>query len=398
MTMAEANENTISELDGEERGIPSVAARKKEGGGDIGKKIVGALFLVLPLIALGAWGYFKYFASSSDAVEKEDEKAAAVVKPPTIPAKTFVLEPEPAPAAPPVAAVEEQQEAAPPPRKGDTAASGASGGGAPRISKSGRQIALAGGGGSAIGGAGGQGRAAPFQEENDRRLREAESALFAAGAGGGAEKGALGGMLQSTSTRTNYASHMGDRNYIIAKGTILQCALQTKIVTSVAGMIKCVMPTNVFSDNGKVLLMERGSEITGEYQAGLKQGQSRIFVLWDRIKTPSGVRVELASPGTGPLGEAGVDGHINTHFWKRFGGAIMLSLIDDLGNSAARESTSANINLGGTSDAASDMAAEALKSSINIPPTLSKNQGEAVAIYLARDLDFRGVYDLAPQR
>jgi type IV secretion system protein VirB10 len=43
------------------------------------------------------------------------------------------------------------------------------------------------------------------------------------------------------------------------------------------------------------------------------------------------------------------------------------------------------------------MAAKALENSINIPPTLYKNQGERVAIFVARDLDFRGVYGLERQ-
>ena len=41
------------------------------------------------------------------------------------------------------------------------------------------------------------------------------------------------------------------------------------------------------------------------------------------------------------------------------------------------------------------MATEALKNTINIPPTLYKNQGEQVGIYIARDLDFSDVYDVS---
>ncbi len=397
--MTQTNSNVVSSLEGEDRGIPSVSSQKNSGGNDPAKKIVGALFVLLPIICLGGYFYYKY-AKSHEGVIKEEPKKA-VVKQVEIPQKTFMLSKEAPPVAQPTTPPPAAPVDSPPPRKGDHSgngtAAGGVGNGAHAISKSGSKMLLSGGGGSGLDSGSGGSRAgggSPYQAQNEQRLQEAQGALAASK---GEEKGALKGMLEGTTTKMNYASQLPDRNYLIAKGTILQCALQTKIVTSVAGMNKCVMPTNIYSDNGKVLLLERGSEITGEFQAGMKQGQPRIFVLWTRIKTPTGVVVDLSSPGTGQLGEAGVDGYIDTHFWKRFGGAIMLSLIDDLGNSIAKESNNSNFNLGGTSNAASDMAAEALRNSINIPPTLYKNQGEAVAIYLARDLDFRGVYELRPE-
>ncbi|EFO3664845.1 hypothetical protein J3Z83_004608 [Escherichia coli] len=41
------------------------------------------------------------------------------------------------------------------------------------------------------------------------------------------------------------------------------------------------------------------------------------------------------------------------------------------------------------------LASEALRSYMSIPPTLYDQQGDAVSIFVARDLDFSGVYTLA---
>jgi hypothetical protein len=44
-----------------------------------------------------------------------------------------------------------------------------------------------------------------------------------------------------------------------------------------------------------------------------------------------------------------------------------------------------------------ELANTVLESQINIPPTLEKNQGDTVSIFVARDLDFSSVYDLRAQ-
>ncbi|MBE0437532.1 MAG: type IV secretion system protein VirB10, partial [Methylomicrobium sp.] len=214
------------------------------------------------------------------------------------------------------------------------------------------------------------------------------------------EPGALTGMLTATQTQTRSAGHLGNRNFMLAKGSFIDCALQTKLVSTVPGMTACVVTRNIYSDNGKVLLIERGSTISGEYKSNIRQGQRRIYVLWSRIKTPNGVIINLDSPGTDALGAAGVPGWVENHFWERFGAALMLSLVDDIARFASYQGSGSGsdrntINFSNTGVATQNMAAEALKGTINIPPTLYKNQGEQVGVYIARDLDFSSVYDVA---
>lgn len=220
--------------------------------------------------------------------------------------------------------------------------------------------------------------------------------------GGGSDdggKGGLGAMLTATKTPGSSASMLGDRNFLIAKGAFIDCALKTRLDSTVAGMTACTVTRDIYSDNGHLLLIERGSEVTGEYKANMRQGMARIFVLWDRIKTPNGVVINLGSPGTDPLGGAGLPGYIDNHFWQRFGGAFALSLVDDVARGITSQSSSGDsqFNFNSTGDASQNMATEALKNTINIPPTLYKNQGEQVGIYIARDLDFSGVYDVAAE-
>jgi len=161
-------------------------------------------------------------------------------------------------------------------------------------------------------------------------------------------------------------------------------------------MVSCRVQDNIYSADGKVLLIERGSEASGEYQSDLKRGQARIFVVWDHIRTPSGIDIPIASLGTDELGGSGIPGFVDDHFWQRYGGGLLVSFIQDVSKGLSERIANSNnrISLNNTESSGSGMAVEALKNSINIPPTLYKNHGDEVGIYIARDLNFREVYDL----
>jgi type IV secretion system protein VirB10 len=210
--------------------------------------------------------------------------------------------------------------------------------------------------------------------------------------------GALEEKLEAVELRAAAAGVLPDRDHILTQGAMLDCVLETRIVSTVAGMTSCHLTRDVYSTSGRVVLLDRGSRVVGRYQGGIQQGDTRIFVLWTRVETPAGVVVELQSPGAGPLGEAGLGGHVDTRFWDRFGAAILLSVIEDGVDAAAARaagtSQGTSINVGNTANSGKDAIARSMEPTINIPPMLVKNQGERVGIFVARDLDFRGVYGL----
>ena len=197
-------------------------------------------------------------------------------------------------------------------------------------------------------------------------------------------------LRQGSSIGLAHADRLPDRHFLITAGTSIPCTLQTAMDTATPGYVACLIGQDVYSDDGAVVLMEKGSKVLGEYRSGMKQGQNRLFVLWTRAVTPAGVAIGLASPASDALGRAGFDGTIDTHFWDRFGGALMLSIVDD-GSNALAAQTAPNSE---TLRVPSDAAATALQNTINIPPSLKKAQGSQVSIFVAQDLDFSTVYAL----
>ena len=211
--------------------------------------------------------------------------------------------------------------------------------------------------------------------------------------------GLFGGQLQSSHTPRVAASLLGDRSLTLPKGTAFTCALKSRVISAASGLVGCQVQRNVFSDDGRVLLVERGSHLDGEYRiTSVRPGMVRIPVLWTRLRTPLGVTVDIDSPGTGPLGESGIDGHVDNRWSERLGAAMLLSLIDDsvklIIQNQANDRSGDTIVLPSTTANASKLAEKVLDSTINIPPLIYQNQGGIVGIYVARDVDFSSMYEL----
>jgi len=205
------------------------------------------------------------------------------------------------------------------------------------------------------------------------------------------------------------AGILANRNYVVAKGTLLDCALETAINSSLAGLVTCRLTRDVYSDNGRVIMLDRGSQLVGEYKSGIAEGMVRIFVLWTRAKTPKGVVIDLNSPGTDALGRTGLEGFVDTHFMERFGAAIMLSAVQmgfDYAKAEAQSKSTASTTTISTApqmptantSILNTIANEQLKKSVNIPPVLYINQGENVQVMVVRDLDFSSVYGLEDKK
>ena len=201
-------------------------------------------------------------------------------------------------------------------------------------------------------------------------------------------------MLTPTRLEGSRAGTLGNRDFIVAMGTSIPCVLETALASDQPGFASCVISRDVLSDNSRVVLMEKGTQVVGEFRRGLTRGQKRLFVLWNRAKTPKGIIITLASPATDALGRAGMDGYVNTHWWERFGSAILLSIVGDATTYAGTRLQDSDVQAQNTTSAGQQAAAIAVEQSINIPPTLTKHQGELVSIFVARDLDFSGVYSL----
>jgi type IV secretion system protein VirB10 len=192
---------------------------------------------------------------------------------------------------------------------------------------------------------------------------------------------------------------------LVPEGTLIPGILETAIVSDLPGQVRAIVSQDVYSFDGRRVLIPTGTRLIGEYQSEITRGQTRIFVVWTRMLRDDGVTVRLNSIGADSLGRAGVTGRVDKKFRERFGAAILLSVV---GAGASYLTGYGSEAIAGDNDDAqqaeelaretiaqtfSDMANQALSDSLRIPPTISVSQGERIFVFVRQDLDFSAMYE-----
>jgi type IV secretion system protein VirB10 len=209
----------------------------------------------------------------------------------------------------------------------------------------------------------------------------------------------------SIGDRSAKARQIGRIDALVPEGTLIPGILETAIVSDLPGQVRTIVSQDVYSLDGRRVLIPTGTRLIGEYQSEITRGQTRIFVVWTRMLRDDGVSVRLNSIGADSLGRAGLTGHVDKKFRERFGAAILLSIV---GAGASYLTGYGSEAAAGDNDDAqeaeelaretiaqtfSDMANQALGDSLRIPPTISVSQGERIFVFVRQDLDFSAMYE-----
>jgi type IV secretion system protein VirB10 len=205
------------------------------------------------------------------------------------------------------------------------------------------------------------------------------------------------------------ATLLTNQHSTVPQGTMIPAVLETAMNSDLPGFVRAVVSRDVRGFDGSTVLIPRGSRLVGQYRSGLSQGASRILVVWTRLIRPDGASVQLASPGGDPLGRAGQEGKVHSHFLREFTDSILLSVIGaEVTNLAAQPNT--QIVIGGATTGLTSSSAPLLAQpygttgatttgttggaaggTAGFPPTITVRQGAPISIFVARDLDFSSV-------
>jgi type IV secretion system protein VirB10 len=198
--------------------------------------------------------------------------------------------------------------------------------------------------------------------------------------------------VSGAAAETARATQMRDVSRVVPQGFVIPAVLETAIDSDLPGSVRAVVSRDVRGFDGTQVLIPRGSKLIGQYKSAAAIGQTRAFVVWSRIITPTGVSIDVGSPATDRLGRGGLEGKADTHFFQRFGSSILLSVISGgIDAVASRNGGTTNALVIGSPTQAQNVASIALQKQIDIPTTIKVAQGAPVQVSVARDLDFSGV-------
>ena len=186
--------------------------------------------------------------------------------------------------------------------------------------------------------------------------------------------------------------------YEIKAGTMIPAILLTSINSDLPGQILAQVTMDVHDFKTlKYTLIPKGSRIIGRYDSNITYGQNRILVVWDRIIFPNGQSLFLDNfQGVDVLGNAGLEGKTNNHFWKLLRSVVLSAGI----NMAAGALESVNVNVNSSSKSrvtvgtgASDVANNVksigerlVEKDLNRQPTIQIKRGSRFNIFVDVDM------------
>lgn len=214
-------------------------------------------------------------------------------------------------------------------------------------------------------------------------------AIRAPASPGGSDNDQFANRVGDSEVQVASAQAMANPAQTVSQGTLIPAVLETGINTDLPGYVRALVSRDVRSFDGSQVLIPRSSRLIGQYKSGLAAGQTRAYVIWTRLIRPDGASVALASPAVDFAGNSGLAGTVDSHFMKRFGSAVLLSVVGGL----AAVGNPSVILAGGQS-----AASVAAQRDTAIPPTIRVAQGQPIRIFTARDLDFSTVAPVVADR
>lgn len=198
---------------------------------------------------------------------------------------------------------------------------------------------------------------------------------------------------ESSERRKVLKGHPTENRLVLRQGKVLPAVLGRALNSDLPGRVTAYVSSNVYDSEGN-LLIPMGAALVGQYDSGVRVGQSRLMFAFERLILPNGYSFELpAAPGADLAGAAGMTGDVDNHFFRMFGTSLLIAL---LGDRTKQPQGVTQIGATGPSTAAGQVLADVSKTILErnrvIPPTITVEQGTRINVEVVADMVFPDTY------
>lgn len=192
--------------------------------------------------------------------------------------------------------------------------------------------------------------------------------------------------------------------YELRAGFVVPAIMISGINSDLPGQLVAQVAQDVFDTaTGQHVLIPQGSRLVGSYESDVAFGQSRIFVVWQRIVFPDGKAMDIgAMPGGDAAGYAGLQDRANNHYARLFGSAFLMSgvtagiTLSQDRNQSTGQGVQQQTASGALSEALGQqlgqVTAQLIGKNINRSPTLEVRPGYRLNVIVTKDLTFDSSY------
>jgi len=134
-------------------------------------------------------------------------------------------------------------------------------------------------------------------------------------------------------------TQVNDLTRSILQGKVISAVLESAIDTSLSSTVRAVITRDVYAEEGKNILIPKGSRVVGTYDTAVASGQTRVTINWNRIIRVDGMSLNITSIGADRLGRAGVEGDLDNKYAERLANSFLSSVLS-IATSIASEKVS----------------------------------------------------------
>jgi len=189
--------------------------------------------------------------------------------------------------------------------------------------------------------------------------------------------------------------------YMVMAGTIIPATLITGINSDLPGQIQAIVSQNVYDTRtGNYVLIPQGSKLIGTYDSQVAYGQDRVLIVWSRVILPNDQYIDLEGmPGADLTGQAGLTDEVNSHYFRIYGSALLMSIFSagmqlsqPQSNSVNGAPTNQQIIAGAMGQELGQVSTQMIQKNLNIQPTIQIRSGDNFRVLVTRDIPFSGPY------